>query len=58
MSYVRLKEARTDFHTKLENRSGGYSVSYQIGDRRIVAESHLQEFLSLAERKAIVKTLD
>jgi excisionase family DNA binding protein len=28
---------------------------YQIGDRRIVAESHLQEFLSLAERKAIVK---
>jgi excisionase family DNA binding protein len=31
---------------------------YQIGDRRIVAESHLQEFLSLAERKAIVKTVD
>ena len=31
---------------------------YQIGDRRIVAESHLQEFLSLAERKAIVKNLD
>lgn len=23
---------------------------YQIGDRRLVAESHLQEFLSLAER--------
>jgi excisionase family DNA binding protein len=31
---------------------------YQSGDRRIIAESHLQEFLSLAERKAIVKTLD
>lgn len=31
---------------------------YQIGDRRIVAESHLQEFLSQAERKAIVKTVD
>ena len=31
---------------------------YQIGDRRIVAESHLHEFLSLAERKAIVKTVD
>ena len=31
---------------------------YQIGDRRIVAESHLQEFLSLAERKATVKSLD
>jgi len=30
---------------------------YQIGDRRIVAESHLQEFLSLAERKATVKVL-
>ena len=27
-------------------------------DRRIIAESHLQEFVSLAERKAIVKTLD
>jgi excisionase family DNA binding protein len=31
---------------------------YQIGDRRIVAESHLQEFLLQAERKAIVKTVD
>lgn len=30
---------------------------YQIGDRRIVAESHLQEFLLLAERKATVKSL-
>jgi excisionase family DNA binding protein len=27
---------------------------YQIGDRRIVAETHLQEFLLLAERKATV----
>jgi excisionase family DNA binding protein len=26
---------------------------YQIGDRRIVAESHLQDFLLLAERKAL-----
>ena len=32
--------------------------SYQIGDRRIVPESHLQEFLLLAERKATVKALD
>ena len=31
---------------------------YQIGDRRIVAESHLQEFLSLAERRATIKPLD
>ena len=30
---------------------------YQIGDSRIVAESHLQEFLLLAERKATVKSL-
>lgn len=30
---------------------------YQIGDRRIVAESHLQEFLLLAERKATVNAL-
>lgn len=30
---------------------------YQIGDRRTVAESHLQEFLLLAERKATVKAL-
>ncbi len=30
---------------------------YQIGDRLIVAERHLQEFLSLAERKATVKVL-
>ncbi|MGH9929913.1 MAG: hypothetical protein ACREA9_11920 [Pyrinomonadaceae bacterium] len=29
----------------------------QFGDRRIVAESHLQEFLLLAERKATVKSL-
>jgi excisionase family DNA binding protein len=31
--------------------------SYKIGDRRVVAESHLQEFLALAERKATVKVL-
>jgi excisionase family DNA binding protein len=30
---------------------------YQVGSRRIVAESHLQEFLSLAECKATVKTV-
>jgi hypothetical protein len=30
---------------------------YQVGSRRIVAESHLQEFLSLAERKATVKAV-
>jgi excisionase family DNA binding protein len=30
---------------------------YKVGSRRIVAESHLQEFLLLAERKATVKAL-
>jgi len=30
---------------------------YKIGDRRVVAESHLQEVLALAERKATVKLL-
>jgi len=30
---------------------------YQIGRRRIVGESHLQNFLSLAERRAKVTTL-
>lgn len=30
---------------------------YQVGSRRIVAESHLQEFLSLAERKATAKAI-
>jgi len=29
---------------------------YQIGDRRIVAESHLHEFLSIVERKATKAT--
>ena len=28
---------------------------YQIGDRRIVAESHLQEFLSVVECKTTTK---
>lgn len=30
---------------------------YQIGDPRIVAESHLREYLSLAARKANAKTI-
>jgi excisionase family DNA binding protein len=30
---------------------------YQIGDRRIVAESHLQEFLSVVECKATTKAI-
>ncbi|HKO98019.1 MAG TPA: helix-turn-helix domain-containing protein [Pyrinomonadaceae bacterium] len=30
---------------------------YQIGDLRVVAESHLQNFLLLAERKATVKAV-
>jgi excisionase family DNA binding protein len=30
---------------------------YQIGGRRIVGESHLEQYLALAERKAKVKTI-
>ena len=30
---------------------------YQVGDRRIVGEKHLEEYLSLAERKAKVKSV-
>jgi excisionase family DNA binding protein len=30
---------------------------YQVGDRRIVGERHLEQYLSLAERKAKVKTV-
>jgi excisionase family DNA binding protein len=30
---------------------------YQIGDRRVIAESHLQEFLLLNEHKATMKDL-
>ncbi|HEV7681320.1 MAG TPA: helix-turn-helix domain-containing protein [Pyrinomonadaceae bacterium] len=30
---------------------------YQVGDRRIVGERHLEQYLSLAERKATVKAV-
>ncbi len=30
---------------------------YQVGDRRIIGERHLAEYLSLAERKAKVKSV-
>jgi excisionase family DNA binding protein len=30
---------------------------YQIGGRRIVGESHIEQYLSLAERKAKVKSI-
>ena len=30
---------------------------YQVGDRRIVGEGHLEQYLSLAERKAKLKTV-
>ncbi len=38
----------------MESGKLGY---YQVGDRRIVGERHLEEYLSLAERKAKVKTV-
>jgi excisionase family DNA binding protein len=30
---------------------------YQIGSRRIIGECHLQEYLSLAERRSTVKAI-
>ncbi len=30
---------------------------YQVGDRRIVGEGHLEKYLSLAERKSKAKTV-
>lgn len=38
----------------MDNGKLGY---YQVGDRRIVGEGHLEQYLSLAERKAKVKTV-
>ena len=30
---------------------------YQVGNRRIIGEGHLQEYLSLAERRSTVKAI-
>jgi excisionase family DNA binding protein len=30
---------------------------YQVGSRRIIGEGHLQEYLSLAERRSTVKVI-
>jgi excisionase family DNA binding protein len=30
---------------------------YQVGSRRIIGEGHLQEYLSLAERRSTVKAI-
>ena len=30
---------------------------YQVGDRKVVGEAHLEQYLSLAERKATVKSV-
>lgn len=38
----------------MNKRKIGY---YQIGTRRMVGESHLQEFLTLAEREAKVRSI-
>lgn len=38
----------------LDNGKLGY---YQIGTRRVVGQTHLEEFLSLAERKATAKAV-
>ena len=46
--------SRTQVRNLLNNGKLGY---YQVGSRRIIGESHLQEYLSLAERRSTVKAI-
>jgi excisionase family DNA binding protein len=46
--------SRTQVSKLLDNGKLGY---YQVGGRRIIGESHLQEYLSLAEHRSTVKTI-
>ena len=45
---------RTTVSRLMDTGKLGY---YQVGDRRIVGERHLEQYLSLAERQAKVKTV-
>jgi excisionase family DNA binding protein len=47
--------SRTQVSKLLDNGKLGY---YQVGGRRIIGESHLQEYLSLAERRSTVKAIN
>jgi excisionase family DNA binding protein len=46
--------SRTQVSKLLDSGKLGY---YQVGGRRIVGEGHLQEYLSLAERRSTVKAM-
>lgn len=46
--------SRTQVRNLLNSGKLGY---YQVGSRRIIGEGHLQEYLSLAERRSTVKAI-
>lgn len=46
--------SRTQVSKLLDNGKLGY---YQVGRRRIIGERHLQEYLSLAERRSTAKAI-
>lgn len=46
--------SRTQVRNLLNSGKLGY---YQVGSRRIIGESHLQEYLSLAERKSTARAI-
>jgi len=46
--------SKTQVRNLMNSGKLGY---YQIGSRRIIGEGHLQEYLSLAERRSTVKAI-
>jgi excisionase family DNA binding protein len=50
----RIRVHSTTVYRLMDNGKLGF---YQIGGRRIVGEGHLEQYLSLAERKAKVKAI-
>jgi excisionase family DNA binding protein len=46
--------SRSQVRNLLNSGKLGY---YQVGSRRIIGECHLQEYLSLAERRSTVKAI-
>jgi excisionase family DNA binding protein len=46
--------SRSQVRNLLNSGKLGY---YQVGSRRIIGEGHLQEYLSLAERRSTVKAI-
>lgn len=46
--------SKTQVRNLINSGKLGY---YQVGSRRIIGEGHLQEYLSLAERRSTVKAI-